>query len=197
MIRDIMLMDFPPPQQSSVEDTATTTAIVSQTQIPPSTIAAVVEKSPPPLHLRPRKRRLPTPDEVSKTANVVATVVPTTTIALAPTIAVPLSEATSSKVQKTVSSTTRLNEEQMKVVLEIVVDNITKRNLIGAMEVNAANAMNSDTTIVMSACELWHEIMKYTIIHRVCCEVAKRKLTPVTIHTLCALLLEVTCSLAK
>ena len=42
----------------------------------------------------------------------------------------------------------------------------------------------------MSARELWHQVLQRTIIERVRNDVVQRKLLPVTIHTLCALLMD-------
>jgi hypothetical protein len=82
----------------------------------------------------------------------------------------------------------------MKAVLEIVLNNMMKHNLICSMEVDMVNG--TETHIVLSARELWHQVLLRTVIDRVRNEVVKRRLLPVTIHTLCALLSDVTSSFA-
>ena len=103
--------------------------------------------------------------------------------------------ASVSKLAKLTSSPNdRLDEESMETVLEIVLNDIMKHNLICSMEVDAMNG--TDTQIVLSAREIWHQMLQRTIIDRVRNEVVKRKLLPVTIHTLCALLTDVANSFA-
>ena len=70
----------------------------------------------------------------------------------------------------------------MKAVLEIVLNNMMKHNLICSMEVDAMNG--TETHIVLSACERWHQMLLRTVIDRIRNEVVERRLLPVTIHTL-------------
>jgi hypothetical protein len=78
----------------------------------------------------------------------------------------------------------------MTSVLEIVLDNMMKRNLVGSMEIGGARAMMPDVNTIMAARELWREMLLRTITERIRTEVVKRKLLPVTIHSLCALLFD-------
>ena len=114
----------------------------------------------------------------------------------APTLTVTVaevpSEPTASKVARTASSTDRLNEEAAVAVLEIAVDNMMKHNMFCAMEIDTARAMSSDldVEVVSSARQLWRQIVQRTIVSRVRADVVRRKLLPVTIHTLCSLLFD-------
>jgi len=87
-----------------------------------------------------------------------------------------------------VSTTDRLNEESMASVLEIVLDNMMKRNMVCPIEINGMRAMAADMHVMISARELWYQVVQREIIKRVRNEVVKRKLLPVTIHTLSSLL---------
>jgi hypothetical protein len=91
---------------------------------------------------------------------------------------------------KIVASTDRLDKETMTTVLEIVLNNMVKRHMVGSMEIDGACAMITDVNTVLAAHELWRQILQRTIISRIHDEVAKRKLLPVTIHTLCSLLFD-------
>jgi hypothetical protein len=86
--------------------------------------------------------------------------------------------------------TDRLDEESMKAVLEIVLDNMLKHNLVCSIEIGAAHALTTEMSVMLSARELWHQILLRQIISRVHADVVSRKLLPVTIHTLCSLLLD-------
>ena len=107
-----------------------------------------------------------------------------------PVIVVEPSAPTSIEVPALVTPTDRLDMEGMTTVLEIVVDNMIKRNLVGSMEIDAMHMMNETHTLV-SARDVWRQIVLRTVIDRIHVEVVKRKLLPVTIHTLAALLLDV------
>jgi hypothetical protein len=92
-------------------------------------------------------------------------------------------------------STDRVNEESLAPVLEVVLDNMVKHKLLCSMEIDGVIGMNVDENIVMSAHELWREVLIHTIIDRVRAEVVKRKLLPISIHILRALLFDVLKSL--
>ena len=93
-------------------------------------------------------------------------------------------------MQKIVMASDRLNEESAVVVMEIVLDNMLKHNMVCAMEVSGMQVMNTDVNVVLTARELWGHVLTHTIINRVRDELVKRKLLPVTARTLCSLLLE-------
>ena len=77
-------------------------------------------------------------------------------------------------------------------VLHIVLDNMVKHNMICSMEIDTARAMDVDLNVevVTAARQLWRQILQRTIITRVRADVVRRKLLPVTIHTLCSLLFD-------
>ena len=78
----------------------------------------------------------------------------------------------------------------MNAVLEIVMENVVNRKMI-SLEDGGQRANITDTDTLVSARALWYLVVQRTIIQRVENEVISRKLLPVTIHTLCALLLDV------
>ena len=144
---------------------------------------------PPSSRLRKRTRHRQSSPTARTTS--IAAAVAMSTVAEAPS---ELTASVSKLAKLTSSPNDRLDEESMKTVLEIVLNNMMKHNLICSMEVDAMNG--TDTHIVLSARELWHQMLQRTIIDRVRNEVVKRKLLPVTIHTLCALLTDVANSFA-
>jgi hypothetical protein len=87
----------------------------------------------------------------------------------------------------------------METVLAIVLENIMKHNAVGALEV-AGDAVGSsgsvsfgngaDTQTLLAARSLWRLIVQRTVLECVTSEVATRKLLPISIHTLCNLVLD-------
>jgi len=67
-----------------------------------------------------------------------------------------------------------------------------RHNMVCSMEIDTARAMSSDldVEVVSSARQLWRQIVQRTIVSRVRADVVRRKLLPVTIHTLCSLLFD-------
>jgi hypothetical protein len=74
-----------------------------------------------------------------------------------------------------------------------------KHNMVGALEVAGDGAGGSggvsfgngaDTQTLLAARSLWRLITQCTVVECVSCEVAKRKLLPISTHTLCSLVLD-------
>jgi chromatin segregation and condensation protein Rec8/ScpA/Scc1 (kleisin family) len=94
-----------------------------------------------------------------------------------------------SKLAKLTSSPNdRLDEASTKIVLEIVLENLIKHNMICVMDIDMVKV--AETYLALCARELWNQMLQRTLIERIINEVVKRKLFPVTIHTLCALLID-------
>jgi hypothetical protein len=98
--------------------------------------------------------------------------------------------ATVSNVQST--SMDRLDKDAITTVLELTLENMMRCNMLGSFEIGGAQALVTDMSTLMSARTLWRQVLKRSIIDRVHAEVAKRNLLPITIRTLCSLLLLVT-----
>ena len=84
----------------------------------------------------------------------------------------------------------RLNEESMTAVLEIVLDNMIKRNWICTMEIDGIRAMVADMHVMLCAREVWRHVSEHEIIKRIRSEVIKRNLLPVSVRTLSSLLID-------
>jgi hypothetical protein len=87
----------------------------------------------------------------------------------------------------------------METVLAIVLENIMKHNMVGALEVGGGSdgggggvsfGNGVDTPTMLAARSLWRLVVQRTVVECVSSEVAKRKLLPVSIDTLCTLVLE-------
>jgi len=78
----------------------------------------------------------------------------------------------------------------MTSVLEIVLENIMNHNMAASVEIGGLRASITDTDTLMLSRSLWRLVVQRTIIERIQVEVVRRKLIPITIHTLCALLLD-------
>ena len=81
----------------------------------------------------------------------------------------------------------------MTNVLEIVLKNIAKHNMVAALEVDGGStslANGLDMSTMLAARSLWRLIVQRTVMERISAEVVTRKLLPITIHTLCTLVLE-------
>jgi hypothetical protein len=89
----------------------------------------------------------------------------------------------------------------MEAVLAIVLENIMKHNMVGALEVGSGGGAvvgsgdgvlfgnATDTQTLLAARSLWRLIVQRTVVESVSSEVVKRKLLPISIHTLCTLVL--------
>jgi hypothetical protein len=86
----------------------------------------------------------------------------------------------------------------METVLAIVLQNIVKHNMVGALEVggdgdgggSVSFGNGADTQTLLAARSLWRLVVQRTVVECVSSEVAKRKLLPVSIDTLCTLVLD-------
>jgi hypothetical protein len=69
-----------------------------------------------------------------------------------------------------------------------------KHHMVGALEVaggsGASIGNGADTQTVLAARSLWRIIVQRAVVGSVSSEVVKRKLLPVSIHTLCTLVLD-------
>lgn len=77
----------------------------------------------------------------------------------------------------------------MTTVLEIVLVNCEKYKLL-VLDIGGVQANLADMETLVAARTLWQMVVNRIIIERIQNEVVRRKLLPVSIHTLCSLLFD-------